>query len=387
MNFMLFLAREVREIMASLGFRRFDEMVGRVDMLDMNKAITHYKAKGLDFSNLLKPSFQTSSKPVVPIRCIEQIKPDFSAVLDWRLIEEAQSAILNHQPVLLKAEVRNFNRAIGAMLSSEISSRYGEAGLPEDCITVDMQGSAGQSFGAFLAHGVSFRLEGEANDYFGKGLSGGKLIVRPPEGSKFLAHKNIITGNVNLFGATGGEAYINGTAGERFAVRNSGATAVVEGVGDHGCEYMTGGAVIVLGQTGINFAAGMSGGVAYVLDENQLFDTRCNLEMVDIEQITEKKDEDFLKKYIQRHIEYTGSRHAQDLMQMWDEIVPLFVKVMPLDYRSALLKAESETEGEKEEGPLEKLKSEKITAAPVPTAAGSAAEPNNSEQNISGKRS
>jgi len=348
MNFMLFLAREVREIMASLGFRRFDEMVGRVDMLDMNKAITHYKAKGLDFSNLLKPSFQTSSKPVVPIRCIEQIKPDFSAVLDWRLIEEAQSAILNHQPVLLKAEVRNFNRAIGAMLSSEISSRYGEAGLPEDCITVDMQGSAGQSFGAFLAHGVSFRLEGEANDYFGKGLSGGKLIVRPPEGSKFLAHKNIITGNVNLFGATGGEAYINGTAGERFAVRNSGATAVVEGVGDHGCEYMTGGAVIVLGQTGINFAAGMSGGVAYVLDENQLFDTRCNLEMVDIEQITEKRDEDFLKKYIQRHIEYTGSRHAQDLMQMWDEIVPLFVKVMPLDYRSALLKAASEPNNAKQ---------------------------------------
>ncbi|MCF7915479.1 MAG: glutamate synthase large subunit [Spirochaetaceae bacterium] len=379
MNFMLFLAREVREIMASLGFRRFDEMVGRVDMLDMNKAITHYKAKGLDFSNLLTPSSQlvsqTSSRPDVPIRCIEQIKPDFSATLDWRLIKEAQSAIENRESVILKAEVRNYNRAIGAMLSSEISRRYGETGLPEDCITVNMQGSAGQSFGAFLAHGVSFRLEGEANDYFGKGLSGGKLIVRPPEGSKFLAHKNIITGNVNLFGATGGEAYINGTAGERFAVRNSGATAVVEGVGDHGCEYMTGGAVIVLGQTGINFAAGMSGGVAYVLDENQLFDTRCNLEMVDIEQITGKRDEDFLKKYIQRHIEYTGSRHAQDLMQMWDEIVPLFVKVMPLDYRSALLKVESEAEEIRED------------AAPVTAAAGSAASTNNSEQTNSVGRS
>lgn len=339
MNFMLYLAREVREIMASLGFRRFDEMVGRVDMLDMNKAINHYKAKGLDFSKLL---YQRDRQESVPIRCIEQIKPDFSTTLDSRFIKEAWSAIENHKPVHLKAEVRNYNRTIGAMLSSEVSRRYGEAGLPEDCIKIDMKGSAGQSFGAFLAHGITFTLEGEANDYFGKGLSGGKLIVYPPAESRFLAHKNIITGNVNLFGATGGEAFINGTAGERFAVRNSGAVAVVEGVGDHGCEYMTGGAVIVLGQTGINFAAGMSGGVAFVLDENQLFDTRCNLEMVDVEQITEEKDEEFLKKYINRHIEYTGSRHARHLMEMWEEIVPLFVKVMPLDYRIALMKAEGE---------------------------------------------
>ncbi len=339
MNFMLYLAREVREIMASLGFRKFDEMVGRVDMLNMNKAINHYKAKGLDFSKLL---YQRDRQESVPIRCIEQIKPDFSTTLDSRFIKEARSAIENHKPVHLKAEVRNYNRTIGAMLSSEVSRRYGEAGLPEDCIKVDMKGSAGQSFGAFLAHGITFTLEGEANDYFGKGLSGGKLIVYPPAESKFLAHKNIITGNVNLFGATGGEAFINGTAGERFAVRNSGAVAVVEGVGDHGCEYMTGGAVIVLGQTGINFAAGMSGGVAFVLDENQLFDTRCNLEMVDVEQITEEKDEEFLKKYINRHIEYTGSRHARHLMEMWEEIVPLFVKVMPLDYRIALMKAEGE---------------------------------------------
>ncbi|MFW6208831.1 MAG: glutamate synthase subunit alpha, partial [Spirochaetota bacterium] len=278
------------------------------------------------------------------IRCIERIQPDYSKALDTRLIEEARPAVENGTPVVLQADVRNNNRTIGAMLSSEVSRRYGEAGLPEDCITVNMQGSAGQSFGAFLARGITFRLEGEANDYFGKGLSGGKLIVYPPAQSKFLANKNIITGNVNLFGATGGEAYINGTAGERFAVRNSGAIAVVEGVGDHGCEYMTGGAVIVLGQTGINFAAGMSGGVAYVLDENQLFDTRCNLEMVDVEQITDTNDEEFLRKYIERHIAFTGSRYAQHLMEIWEEILPLFVKVMPLDYRIALMKTEGVAE-------------------------------------------
>ncbi len=346
MNFMLFLAREVREIMASLGFRSFDEMVGRVDMLDMNKAIDHYKAKGLDFSSLLQAAVDEGSEPEhrIPIRCIERIQPDYSKALDTRLIEEARPAVENGTPVVLQAEVRNNNRTIGAMLSSEVSRRYGESGLPEDCITVNMKGSAGQSFGAFLARGITFRLEGEANDYFGKGLSGGKLIVYPPAESKFLANKNIITGNVNLFGATGGEAYINGTAGERFAVRNSGATAVVEGVGDHGCEYMTGGAVIVLGQTGINFAAGMSGGVAYVLDENQLFDTRCNLEMVDVEQITDTRDEEFLRKYIERHIAFTGSRYAQHLMEIWEEILPLFVKVMPLDYRIALMKTEGVAE-------------------------------------------
>lgn len=354
MNFMLFLAREVREIMASLGFRKFDDMVGRVDMLDMKRAIKHYKAMGLDFSKLLQAAdlldaaaaadnndgkTKAAAQPRVPIRCHQRIKPDFSSALDSRLIQEAREAIENQTPVTLRAEVRNNKRTIGAMLSSEVSRHYGEAGLPEDCISVNMYGSAGQSFGAFLARGITFKLEGEANDYFGKGLSGGKLIVYPPAESKFLAHKNIITGNVNLFGATGGEAFISGTAGERFAVRNSGAIAVVEGVGDHGCEYMTGGAVIVLGQTGINFAAGMSGGVAYVLDENQLFDTRCNLEMVDVEQITEREDEEFLRKYIQLHMKYTGSRQAQHLMEMWNEILPLFVKVMPLDYRIALMKS------------------------------------------------
>jgi glutamate synthase domain-containing protein 3 len=234
------------------------------------------------------------------------------------------------------------------MLSGEITRRYGPEGLPDDTVRVKFEGSAGQSFGAFLAKGVAFFLEGESNDYFGKSLSGGRLVVYPPKGSRFLPHKNIITGNVNLFGATSGEAFINGMAGERFAVRNSGAVAVVEGVGDHGCEYMTGGAVIVLGKTGINFAAGMSGGTAYVLDENQLFDTRCNLEMVDIEQITDEADEEFLRDYIGRHLEYTGSRQAARLLENWEEIIPLFVKVIPIEYRRALERIQENRNAESE---------------------------------------
>ncbi|WP_020613877.1 glutamate synthase large subunit [Sediminispirochaeta bajacaliforniensis] len=333
MNFMLFVAREVREIMASLGFRRFEEMVGRSDLLDVTHAVDHYKMTGLDLSKILEGSDPNSD---APRRCLGYIKTDFTKSFDWHMIQEAKPAIEKKEPVELSYKVRNSNRTIGAMLSSEVSSRYGLEGLPEDTIKVHLQGSAGQSFGAFLARGISLSLEGEANDYFGKGLSGGKLAVFPPKGSQFLAQRNIITGNVNLFGATGGEAYINGRAGERFAVRNSGAVAVVEGVGDHGCEYMTGGAVIVLGETGINFAAGMSGGIAYVLDESQLFDTRCNLEMVDVEQITDEKDEAFMRHYIERHVRYTGSRNGARILEIWDEIVPLFVKVIPIDYKKAL---------------------------------------------------
>ncbi|MGC9313970.1 MAG: glutamate synthase subunit alpha, partial [Sediminispirochaetaceae bacterium] len=268
--------------------------------------------------------------------------------LDSALIEECRPAIEQGKPTELSCKVRNSNRTIGAMLSGEITRRYGPEGLPDGTVKVKFEGSAGQSFGAFLAKGVAFFLEGEANDYFGKSLSGGRLVVYPPKGSRFLPHKNIITGNVNLFGATSGEAFINGMAGERFAVRNSGAVAVVEGVGDHGCEYMTGGAVIVLGKTGINFAAGMSGGTAYVLDENQLFDTRCNLEMVDIEQITEESDEEFLRDYIGRQLEYTGSRQAARLLENWEEIIPLFVKVIPIEYRLALERMEANRNAESE---------------------------------------
>jgi glutamate synthase domain-containing protein 3 len=264
------------------------------------------------------------------------VQADFSKSLDSRIIADAKEAIEHKSPVSLSYSVRNSNRTIGAMLSSGISRRYGLEGLPEDTIDVKLTGSAGQSFGAFLARGITLSLEGEANDYFGKGLSGGKLAVFPPKESLFQARRNIITGNVNLFGATGGEAYINGRAGERFAVRNSGAVAVVEGVGDHGCEYMTGGAVIVLGETGINFAAGMSGGIAYVLDENQLFDTRCNLEMVDVEQITEASDEEFIRRCVERHVQYTGSPYGSRILDTWDEALSMFVKVIPIDNKKAL---------------------------------------------------
>ncbi|KAA3614695.1 MAG: glutamate synthase large subunit [Calditrichaeota bacterium] len=338
-NFMFLIANEVRELMAQLGFRSFDEMVGRVDILQVNKAIEHYKTKGLDFSRIFyQPKANGSS-----LTFKDKQDTDFSQSMDLSLIIQAGPAIEKKERVEIEKQIRNFNRTVGAMLSSEISKKYGSTGLAEDTIKANFSGSAGQSFGAFLAPGITFRLEGDANDYFGKGLSGGKLIIRPPKGSAFSAHRNIITGNVNLFGATSGQAYIRGMAGERFAVRNSGAIAVVEGVGDHACEYMTGGRVIVLGKTGVNFAAGMSGGIAYVLDENQLFDTRCNLEMVDIEVVSNKQDSGFLYAIIKRHVEYTGSRYASRILESWDEMLPLFVKVIPVEYRKALQRMETES--------------------------------------------
>ena len=332
-NFMLFVAKEVRELMARLGFRTFDEMVGRVEILDTDPALKHFRGRGIDFSRVL-------AKPEVPegasIRCTGKQELDSSCLIDSELIEQAAPALRNRKKVELERDIRNCNRTVGGMLSAAVSKQYGARGMPEDTLLVRFHGSAGQSFGAFLAPGITFHLEGDANDYFGKGLSGGKLIVRPPAGSTFTPHRNIICGNVNLFGATGGEAYINGMAGERFCVRNSGAAAVVEGVGDHGCEYMTGGRVIVLGGTGVNFAAGMSGGIAYVLDENQLFDTRCNLEMVDVEPVLAGEDRDFLHRKIEAHLAYTGSRLAGQILERWEEYLPSFVKVMPLDYRLAL---------------------------------------------------
>lgn len=332
-NFMRFVARDVRERMAQLGFRSVDEMVGRVDVLEVQKAVEHWKARGLDFSNVL-------AAPTVPkatsLRCTESQDHNLSVCLDRELVDKSGRALADKQPVSLFASIRNSNRTVGATLSAEVSRRYGSEGLPDGTIRCKFTGSAGQSFGAFLARGTAFELEGDANDYFGKGLSGGRLTVYPPRGSTFRSRSNIITGNVNLFGATGGEAYINGMAGERFAVRNSGATAVVEGVGDHGCEYMTGGTVVVLGRTGINFAAGMSGGIAYILDDNQLFDTRCNLDMVDIEPVVEEADQRLLYRLIQNHVTYTRSEYAAQLLREWTDILPMFVKVFPMDYRRAL---------------------------------------------------
>jgi glutamate synthase (NADPH/NADH) large chain len=332
-NFMRFLAQEVREIMAELGFRRFEDMIGRVEHLEASPAaVEHYKTRGLDFSRLLaKPELPERGSP----RCLRP-PAGYGPCLDDELTASTAAALEQKKPVELELPIRNSNRAVGATLSAEISSRHGVQGLPQDTIRVKFSGSAGQSFGAFLAPGVTFRLEGDANDYLGKGLSGGRIIVYPPKGSGFIPERNIISGNVNLFGATAGEVYINGMAGERFAVRNSGAIAVVEGVGDHGCEYMTGGRVIVIGETGINFAAGMSGGLAYVLDRTQLFDTRCNLEMVDVEPLVEEEDREFLRLQLSRHVELTGSRNAIQILNMWEEMLPLFVKVIPIDYRAAL---------------------------------------------------
>ncbi len=331
-SFMRFLAQETREIMAQLGFRSFEEMIGHVEMLDVDHAVGHWKTRGLDFSRLLR-------RPVVPeggaLRCVRS-QENGGAALDDRILAVSRDAIESKKPVSLELAIRNCDRAVGATLSSEISRRHGSCGLPDDTIKVKLRGSAGQSFAAFLARGVTLELEGDANDYFCKGLSGGRVIVYPPRGSTFIPERNIISGNVNLFGATAGEVYINGMAGERFAVRNSGAIAVVEGVGDHGCEYMTGGRVVVLGETGVNFAAGMSGGFAYVLDRNQLFDTRCNLEMVDVEPVMEKEDAEFLKRALERHAALTGSPNARQILDLWAEMLPLFVKVVPLDYRAAL---------------------------------------------------
>jgi len=330
---MRFIARDTRELMAQLGFRSFDDMVGRIDMLDVDPAINHWKARGLDFSTIL---YRPETPPGQSLHCTGHQKHDFSLSLDFDLIHRTAPAREQAKPVRIEMAVGNRNRSVGTMLSYEISKRSGSAGLADNTIHCGFTGSAGQSFGAFLARGVTFDLEGDANDYLGKGLSGGRIIVRPPAQATFRPQNNIITGNVNLFGATSGEVYIHGQAGERFAVRNSGATAVVEGVGDHGCEYMTGGRVIILGMTGVNFAAGMSGGIAYVLDINQLFDTRCNLEMIELCPVESEDEITYLYAKIEQHVGYTGSIYAEEILRDWQEMLPLFVKVLPLEYKKAL---------------------------------------------------
>ncbi|OYY64085.1 MAG: glutamate synthase subunit alpha, partial [Rhizobiales bacterium 35-66-30] len=279
-NYFFFIAEEMREIMAQLGFRSVEEMVGRVDALDRQPAIDHWKANGLDFSRIFA---QPNMPADVSIRHNERQHHPIEKVLDRTLIAKAMPALERGEKVVIDSPIRSVDRSVGAMLSGEVAKRHGGAGLPDDTITVNLSGTAGQAFGAFLMTGVTVNLVGEANDYVGKGLSGGRIVVRPPANSIIVAEESIIVGNTVMYGATDGECYFRGVAGERFAVRNSGAVAVVEGTGDHGCEYMTGGIVVVIGQTGRNFAAGMSGGVAYVLDEDKSFAKRCNLSMVDIE--------------------------------------------------------------------------------------------------------
>jgi len=333
-NFFRFLAEEVREYMARLGFRTMDEMIGRVDRLDFKPALEHWKARGLDLATIL---YQPPMPPEVARHRVTVQDHGLDRALDrTTIIPACREAIERGQPVSLRLPIRNVNRTVGTMLGYEVTSRRGAEGLPDDTIRIHFTGSAGQSFGAFVPRGITFTLEGDANDYWGKGLSGGKLVVLPPQASTFSPEENIIIGNVALYGATSGEAYVRGVAGERFAVRNSGASTVVESVGDHACEYMTGGRVVVLGQTGRNFAAGMSGGVAYVLDRAGDFRRRCNLGMVDLEPLDQPEDINLVRDLVRRHVEATGSTYAAAILAGWTDLQPPFVKVMPRDYRRVL---------------------------------------------------
>jgi glutamate synthase (ferredoxin) len=332
-NFFRFIAQEVREYMAALGFRTMDEMIGRVDRLSFRRAVAHWKARGLDFSSIL---YQPAIDPAAPRRRTQAQDHGLADALDNELIAKCAPALEHAQPVSLELPIRNVNRTVGTMLGSHVTRRYGANGLPDETINLKFTGSAGQSFGAFVPNGITLTLEGDANDYIGKGLSGGKIVVYPPARATFVAEENILIGNVALYGATGGEAYFRGLAGERFAVRNSGALAVVEGVGDHGCEYMTGGRVIILGRTGRNFAAGMSGGVAYVLDAEGRFQRRCNREMVELEALEGAEDLELVLGLIRLHVELTGSAVGARVLRDWDEMMPRFVKVMPRDYKRVL---------------------------------------------------
>lgn len=359
-NYFFFVAEEVREILASLGFARFDDIIGLSELLEKDAMISHWKANGLDFSRI----FHKVDAPKEKTYWTEKQNHPIHDILDRKLIEAAKPALEQKTPVTIEVDIKNVDRSAGAMLSGEVAKRYRHKGLKDDTITVKLTGTAGQSFGAFLARGITFELIGDGNDYVGKGLSGGRIVVRPPENSKIVAAKSIIVGNTVLYGAISGECYFNGVAGERFAVRNSGAIAVVEGVGDHGCEYMTGGVVVVLGETGRNFAAGMSGGVAYVLDESEDFAKRCNMAMVELEPVPEeddmleklhhhggdlmhkgrvdisgdmtRHDDERLYQLISNHLHYTGSPRAKEILDHWVEFRPKFRKVMPVEYRRAL---------------------------------------------------
>jgi glutamate synthase domain-containing protein 3 len=319
--------------MAQLGFRTVAEMVGHVECLDSNEAIKHWKARNIDLSAIL-------TKPRVPadwpLHCVEKQDHGLEKALDRQLVELCNDALEHKKPVELHLPIRNVNRTAGTILSSEVSRRHGEHGLPPYTIQIHLKGSAGQSFGGWLAAGVALYLEGDANDYCGKGLSGGFMVVRPPREATFKAEENILIGNVALYGATGGEAFFRGVAGERFAVRNSGATAVVEGVGDHGCEYMTRGLVVVLGRTGRNFAAGMSGGLAYVLDEDGSFAGKCNMGMVELHPLDQASEAAHIHALLVRHHQYTASTVARRVLDNWDDYAGKFVKVMPTEYRQVL---------------------------------------------------
>jgi glutamate synthase (NADPH/NADH) large chain len=353
-NYFFFVAEEARQLMAQLGIRTFDELIGRADLLDKSKAITHWKAQGLDFTNVF---YQPKVDDGKLIYHTEEQDHGLDKALDLKLIAQAKPALEKGERVSFISPVKNVNRTVGTMLSGEVALKYGHAGLPDDTIHIQLQGTAGQSAAAFLAAGITIDLVGEGNDYVGKGLSGGRIIVRPNTEFRGWAVNNIIVGNTVMYGAVAGEAFINGVAGERFAVRNSGATAIVEGLGDHGCEYMTGGTVVVLGATGRNFAAGMSGGIAYVYDPDGEFHSKCNMSMVSLEEVKAaadqlvdkatwhsqhrngepEADEIILKRLIERHFKHTGSTRARLLLDNWNESRSKFVKVFPSEYKRALV--------------------------------------------------
>jgi glutamate synthase (NADPH/NADH) large chain len=366
-NYFFFVAEEVREYMAQMGIRKFEDLIGRSDLLGMKQGIAHWKSQGLDFSKVF---FQPDMPTSVARRHAEAQDHGLEKALDNKLIAQSKQALDNKQPVSIEINIGSVNRTAGTMLSHEVAKRYGQTGLPADTIRVKFTGTAGQSFGAFLSPGISFELHGEGNDYVGKGLCGGRIAIMPPADAKLVSHENIIVGNTVLYGATSGECYFSGVAGERFAVRNSGAIAVVEGLGDHGCEYMTGGMVVVLGQTGRNFAAGMSGGVAYVLDEDGGFEKRCNLSMVALEPIPaevaasetgeveahgrvhfnhlDKADEHALREQVEKHLRYTGSTRAKQILENWNGYLSKFIKVMPTEYRRALQEIAAQQAKQKE---------------------------------------
>jgi glutamate synthase (NADPH/NADH) large chain len=364
-NYFFFIAEELRGLMASMGARTLRELIGRSDLLDQRKMSEYWKSEGIDFSKLFyKP------EPIGgdTLYHSELQNHHLESVLDRKLVELAEPALARGEAVQIELPIRSRDRSAGAMLSGALAKKYGHEGLPDDTISIKLTGTAGQSFGAFLARGISIDMVGDANDYVGKGLSGGRIVVRPSDKVSFEPSKSIIVGNTVLYGAIAGECYFRGIAGERFAVRNSGAIAVVEGTGDHGCEYMTGGVVVVIGQTGRNFAAGMSGGVAYVLDEDETFRERCNLAMVDLEPVAEeealmqklhhhggdlewhgrvdisgdmtKHDDERLHQLISNHLHYTGSDRARFILDNWVEMRPKFVKVMPVEYRRAIKEME-----------------------------------------------
>jgi glutamate synthase domain-containing protein 3 len=332
-NYFTFVAEEMRDIMAELGFRTVIEMVGRVDILDSREAIGHWKDKGLDLSRLL---YRDPKSDEVAVYCVEGQNHGLETALDHQLIKLAQPALEHQQPVTIDLPISNADRTVGAMLSGKIAKRYGEDGLPAGSIKIKFTGSAGQSFGAFLAKGIDIDLEGDTNDYVGKGISGGRIVVCPPADASFVAEDNIIVGNVAMYGATGGEVYIRGRAGERFCVRNSGVRAVIEGIGDHGCEYMTGGAVAVLGSTGRNFGAGMSGGIAFVYDDEGDFEIRFNPGLADLEPVDDPEDIETLRSMVEDHLHYTGSAPAKRILDNWEDALPRFKKIMPRDYRRVL---------------------------------------------------